>query len=192
MRAISFWQPWAQWVVDGEKAVETRPRPIRSLVGQTVAVHATLREPPEARVAAARAARVAGLVMPELDGLPHGALIGTVRVLDCVAMTPQYLRMIGGHVRERALGDYRLGRYALALAEPVRFRQPVPWKGKQGVFMVPDQVVATASCGQCLGSGSIIVPTSCFGSSLRPCPECRPVAAVSCDGPLALGLGLLP
>jgi hypothetical protein len=141
VKAIGLWQPWGEWLINGDKAIETRPRPIRTLVGRRVAIHATLREPMEARAAAIKAALAAGLELPELDKLPHGALIGTVHVIDCVQMTPAYLRMMERHPRERALGGYAVGRWAFAVKDPVRFPVPVPWKGSQGVFMVPDDLV---------------------------------------------------
>lgn len=130
MRALPLWPEWAYMAVRGFKAMETRSRPIRTIVGERVVIHATLKGPEP----------VGWTCQP----VARGALVGTVRVLDCVQMTPEYLRMMEGHPRERMLGDYRVGRWAFALTEPRAFVVPVPWKGSQGVFMVPDEVVRVA------------------------------------------------
>lgn len=142
MRAIGLWQPWGEWLINGDKLIETRPRPMRTLVGQRVAIHATLREPMEARAAAITAAYEARLPLPDLDKLPHGALIGTVFVDECFQMTATYVRYVREHwPREFALGDYAEGRWAFTLKDPMPFSWPVPWRGKQGVFMVPDELL---------------------------------------------------
>lgn len=172
MRALPLYQPWASLVVDGVKRVETRPKPIRTLVGERIAIHATANEPLIARAAAVRAMIGAGVSL-DLEAIPHGALVGTVRVVDCVEMTETWVEWMRlNSPREFALGNYAPGRWRFRLDDPRRFARPVPWKGSQGVFMVPDQVVRTAECERC-SDGVITVPTSCFGSSLVPCPDCR-------------------
>lgn len=41
-----------------------------------------------------------------------------------------------------AFGDFSLGRFAWALRNPVMFSKPIPYRGRQGFFSVPDDVVA--------------------------------------------------
>jgi hypothetical protein len=171
VRALGFWQPVAELIVAGVKCTETRGRPIRTLVGERIAVHANLTTEYD------RLRWDWPWREYDLRDLPHGALVGTVRVVDCLQMTVSYVRwMRERHAREHAMGDYAVGRWAFRLEDPVRFPVPVPWRGSQGVFMVPDQVVASAACTRCAG-GVITVPSGCFSSSLRPCPECRPEEA---------------
>src|SRR5579885_2158306 len=44
MKALSLWQPWASLMADGRKKIETRHwRPPAWLLGQPLAIHATMR-----------------------------------------------------------------------------------------------------------------------------------------------------
>jgi hypothetical protein len=136
MRAWPLNQPHAQLVVDGIKAVETRPRPTRTLVGERVAIHANLSHAWDHRRSDWPFSEY------DLSGCAYGALIGTVIVTDCIRMTAAYVRfMRESWPREFALGDYAVGRWAFALKGARRFEEPVPWRGSQGVFMVPDDLL---------------------------------------------------
>jgi hypothetical protein len=158
MRALPLWQPW---------------RAISTLVGQRIAIYATKTEPPEG----GEYWRTAWPFLEYDLDLPVGALIGTVLVAGSFGMTASYCRVMReNEPREHAMGKYEPGRWAFRLEEPRRWASPVPWRGRQGVFMVPDQVAATAECGRC-ADGLIMVPTGCFNSEPRPCPDCRPAEA---------------
>ena len=148
MRALPLWQPWGHWIMQGVKRKETRPRSISTLVGERIVIHATASEPLAARAKAVKAALDAAIPLPDLDKLPHGALLGTVRVVDMERMTRVFVQwMREHHPHEYALGNYEVGRWAFTLAEPRPFPVPVPWKGSQGVFMVPGDVVRRAELG---------------------------------------------
>lgn len=136
MRALPLWQPWADLVVDGAKRVETRPRPLRTLVGERVAIHAALTRDHLWRC-----------VTPPFDAhlrdvdMWFGALVGAVTVISAFQMTTEYVRtMWEREPTEYAFGDYAPGRWAFQLRDPERFSAPVPWRGSQGVFFVPDDV----------------------------------------------------
>ena len=45
---------------------------------------------------------------------------------------------------ERAFGDYAPGRYAWVLADVLPLPRPVPWRGEQGLFEVPDVAIERA------------------------------------------------
>lgn len=142
MRALPLWPPYSELVINGAKVKETRPRPIKTLVGERIAIYTTKTEPPEGR------AYWEGrwpFREYELSGAPVGVVIGTVRVVDMERMTPVFCQwMRDHHPREHAMGDYRPGRYAFTLEDPRRLATPIPWRGTQGVFMVPDDLVERA------------------------------------------------
>jgi hypothetical protein len=76
-------------------------------------------------------------LLPPFDQLPRGALIGKVVLKDVVSLSE--LNLSDGTINlltleERAFGDYRPGRYAWLLEQPLRFRQPIPVKGGLGVW----------------------------------------------------------
>lgn len=138
-RALPMWQPWASLVVRGVKCVETRSsRPPGTVLGRRIAIHATLHE---ASLAICRVAPFDRFIA-EPRSLPLGALIGTVRVtgaLQISASTAAELQAVD--YTEWCLGDYTPGRWAWRLAEPVEFAEPVRWTGKQGIMLVPAELV---------------------------------------------------
>lgn len=99
--------------------------------------------------------------------MPFGAIVGRVEVVDCIAtdrvgrweQTPgepdvnYFLDNFGvmGPADgkpylfvsdvERAFGDYSPGRFAFLCANPVRFDMPIPFRGHQGLFDVPDGLI---------------------------------------------------
>lgn len=69
--------------------------------------------------------------------LPFGAIVGRVQFVACHRM-----RDIGPPSdEERALGDWSPGRYAWAFEKPERFAAPIPYRGSQGFFDVPSEVL---------------------------------------------------
>lgn len=138
MRALPMWQPWASLVVMGVKRQETRPGPAPStIVGHRIAIHACLTRDHD---------DVCGMepfcfYTPDPDRLPHGALIGTVVVVDSTLITERSRTELSAYEpMEFSLGNYMPGRWAWQLEDPVMF-DPVPWKGKQGIMIVPDSVI---------------------------------------------------
>ena len=132
MKAISLWQPWAYAVVAGTKKFETRSW--RTPYKGMLAIHAAKRFPPEA-LSFAQTERA-------LDRLPSrlafGAILGTVRLFGCrdaVEVCSEISAL------ERLYGDYSEGRWAWELRDPVMFDEPIPFKGSQGFFNVPDELL---------------------------------------------------
>lgn len=132
MKAISLWQPWASLVVHGQKKIETRAWPVpKTLIGKRIAIHAAL------------LTRHDGLMnvppfLGLLDGdLPHGAVVGSVKLSSCVRMTPTNIaEFTQRQPLEVQLGDWQPGRYAWVLREPRVLDSPVPVRGSQGFFRV--------------------------------------------------------
>lgn len=152
MKAISLWNPWAALMVRGAKCVETRSWPIA--YRGPLLIHAAKKwdkfliglcetEPFRAALAAFG------------DGweMPFGAIVGRVDVIGCyptervgcVANQPTPMTMPGGKMyvgeTERAFRDYSPGRFAWLCANPVAFEKPVPYRGAQMLFEVPDELL---------------------------------------------------
>ena len=137
MKALSLWQPWASAITLGLKRIETRGWPTghRGLL----AIHAAKRWTLEEREDAAAFARAFG--RPELASPPLGALIGTARLVD-VRRTEDLVGGLSG--MEEQLGNYAAGRSGWLLEDVRAFREPVPYRGMQGLFEVPREVLAQA------------------------------------------------
>ena len=128
MKAFTVYQPYAHAIIAGLKGYETRPR--RTNIRGRVAVHAGKLD--ELKATRSLSDRNFWGVMDAVGGrtdLPHGAVIGTVEIVDCIPVEEIAATLTE---RERLLGDYSPGRWAWVLKNPVMFETPIPAKGKQG------------------------------------------------------------
>ena len=140
MKAISLWQPWASLWASGRKVHETRhwPTPYRG----ALAIHAAKRVEP------------IGSISPELVAvlgdefgqdwrahLPYGAIVGTCNLVACIATGPNFPASLD----DEAAGNWADGRFAWRGTEFRLLKRPIPWKGRQGFFTVPDNILAEAA-----------------------------------------------
>lgn len=147
MKALSLWQPWASLVAMDAKRVETRHwAPSRSLIGERIAIHATLtrdhlhlceRSPFDRYL--------------HSDQLPLGAVVATAVLDRCERITPELARALTPD--EVAFGDYTPGRYAWFLRDVAGVSPPRSLRGAQGIFTVPDELLGlTPGRGQAQGT----------------------------------------
>lgn len=129
MRCISLWQPWATAVALKLKNIETRhwSTPYRG----RLAIHAALRWGPDERAFANAAPQ-----LPEV--LPRGCIVATATLVD-VRRTEDLLDGLGA--MEAIYGNFGPGRYGWLLEDIVALAEPTPWKGKQGFFNVPNELL---------------------------------------------------
>jgi len=137
MKAISLWQPWASLWCSEAKIHETRHWPT-SHRGWLV-VHAAKRS-------------IDDFTGGELDDicdsiwghhwgleLPRGAIVGMVNVVDCVPTE----KVLQGYQEpdDYACGDFSPRRYAWKRQQYQVFDTPIPYRGQQGMFSVPDDIL---------------------------------------------------
>ena len=140
MRCISLWQPWASAVALGLKRIETRHWST-NYTGK-LAIHAAKRWTGDERDTAAM---FAGLYDLRLAAPPLGAIVATARLVRCDRSEDILRRGIGK--MEEALGNYGPGRFGWILDDITMLAEPVPFRGMQGLFDVPDDLIAQASKG---------------------------------------------
>jgi hypothetical protein len=79
--------------------------------------------------------------------LPTGALIGMVNLVDCLP-TQTFSGDAAASDDDRECGDFAPGRFAWKRDEFRLFDQPIPYRGRQGIFSVPDELIPTSDgCG---------------------------------------------
>jgi len=176
--ALSLWQPWASLIVCGAKQIETRswPPPARATPGRLL-IHAARRLEVDQidfclnHPAARRALAAAGFTHP--GQLPLGAIVGDCRVVRSYRFDGNFPRP---PEPEASFGDYTHGRYGWVLEDARALRQPIPFRGMQSVFEVPDSlldgaewVAAGALDAQC-GAGPAEQPTIQFPEASSPSP----------------------
>jgi hypothetical protein len=136
VRTISLWQPWASLVAIEAKRIETRHWPApASLVGQRIGIHAAKTTahlricsewPFSEHIADPRA-------------LPLGAVVATAVLARCREITSEGAALLEERDREEAaFGLYAPGRFAWVLSDVAALDDPLPFRGSQGFFDVPD------------------------------------------------------
>lgn len=136
IKALTLYQPYAEFVVIGEKLYETRPWGTK--YRGTLGIHAGLHKPkqgdPERRYYEDLLLSSNKLALPVfLDDLVFGAMIGTAELVDCIKMDAEFCRNLED-TREGAIGWFEPGRYAWELRNPVKFAEPLHMPGKQGLW----------------------------------------------------------
>ncbi len=111
MKCLSIRQPWAELICTGVKDIENRSRGI--VYRGWVLVHAGLKFD-----------REAGFKKP-FSQYTRGAIIGRAELIDCV--------------RDHPSKWARPGSWHWVLSNPVLFGKPIPYKGRLGLFEVPEE-----------------------------------------------------
>lgn len=139
MKAITVWQPWAGALAAGIKENETRSWATK--YRGPIAIHSAMKAIQHTwsdRYMNGKAREVIcrRLELPEIiDGpatFPMGYILATAELVDCIRITPELVATLSPD--ELALGDYTLGRYAWKLVNVKRLPEPIPAKGKQGLW----------------------------------------------------------
>lgn len=141
LRAISLWQPWATLISINHKRIETRPWSTE--YRGWLAIHATKGDSKAEREAMAVCCQrpffgsltVGGF--NNLNDIPHSSIVAIARLVD-VQPTLALGRCITQ--LERALGNYKPGRYGFILDDIQRLPQPIPCGGNQQLW-IPSDVV---------------------------------------------------
>ena len=149
MKGISLWQPHASLIIIGAKPLETRSWPAHQpVIGTRIWIHAAKAKDDLIELAEYCQDLQEGFEVDEyydkyrqalVDGgltkigdIPLGCIIGSA-VLIWSRPTSQ--------VRDPGpFGDFSRGRFAWRMTEPKALPTPVPFKGKQGFFDVPDDL----------------------------------------------------
>lgn len=150
MLALTLWQPWAWSILhlpeSVAKPVENRDwMPPASVVGTRIALHGGKRYDGEA---AWTIARHAGACLPMPRGTPSdraSGILGTVRLVGVIERQRGRLELVAGDwgdvTRERAT-PWFVGRYGWLVDERRVLDVPIPCRGLQKLWTVPDELVA--------------------------------------------------
>ena len=145
MRALSLWQPWAEYCALGLKPIENRSWcPSLQLIGEWILLHAAKRVPKREELDRAaelcrEATGEAGLTDP--DALALGSLVGAARVTG-VAARPD-VALVDGFVHwktaELVHSPWFSGPFGWVLEDAVRFPAPIQCNGRQGIWNVDER-----------------------------------------------------
>jgi len=126
MKAISLWQPWALLIFHG-KDVENRKWP--SHYTGPLLIHSAKKWDYEGHLWVKKHFPALWCKMPHKDNFVFGALLGKVKLIDCVSFCDSpWFQGPWGHI-------YR---------DPKLFNLPIPYRGQQGFFNVPGEEILNA------------------------------------------------
>lgn len=140
MKAISLWQPWASLWCAGPKIHETRHWPTSHR--GWLAVHAAKRKIDD--FSGDPIDKICSHVFGPHWGmeLPLGAIVGVVNIVDCLTTEDAAL---GLEDDDYECGDFSPGRFAWKRKQFIRLGDPIPYRGAQGIFTVPDDILPSVA-----------------------------------------------
>lgn len=126
MRALTIWQPWAWLIAEGHKGVENRNWPLpKHLIGERVAIHAASRLVGYDMIAFDILDEF-GIVVPPATEIAVRCVVATVRLVACV---------------KTSLDPFFNGPFGFEMDERCKLPEPVPCRGFQGFWTLPDDVL---------------------------------------------------
>lgn len=137
MKGISLWEPWASAIAHGFKQIETRAHrtnhrgPLAICAARTKLHAGFIHEP-----AVCGFFQQVGIVIP--DHLAFGCIVAVANVVDC-RRTEDLRSDLSRH--EIHFGNYAAGRWGWILADVRRLKKPIPFRGNQALFNVPDELL---------------------------------------------------
>ena len=140
MRAITIWQPWAWAIAHAGKDIENRTwKPPQSIVGRRIAIHAGKRIDTDV------------IEDMQLGGYYDESLVceDCPCASDMVTGAFVATAVLAGTVDQGESPWFR-GPIGWLLRDVKALPQPVPCRGAQGLWTVPDHIVA-----QLIGEGSV-------------------------------------
>lgn len=134
MRCIALWQPWASlWLTD-RKVHETRHWGTSHR--GWLAVHAAKKIEKNFNGDPISDILVADYGTDWAETLPRGAIIGAVNLTDCRQM--RYTAP--AHQDDMECGNWEDERFAWRRADVIKLLEPIPYRGLQGIFTLPDGI----------------------------------------------------
>jgi hypothetical protein len=141
MKTLTICQPYAELIIRGDKLVENRiwtthyRGPLLIHAGKS---RDWIEEAPGRCLDLEYGLRIADMAF--------GAIIGVCELVASLSVPSLRSAMRAGRFPEliRQWGRHIEGPDCLVLRDPRRFRTPIPYRGKLGLFDVPDDVVRAA------------------------------------------------
>lgn len=144
MKAISLWQPWASAMALGWKQIETRHWQAR--YRGPMAIHAAKRWTADERDEWEIAVEIYGdrYALPVKP--PLGCIVAVGNLHDIRPSEDLHGTIAP---EEREWGNYGPNRFGWVFRDIRALAEPIPWRGEQGLFDIPDEVFAPGFLTEC-------------------------------------------
>ena len=127
MKTISIQEPYATLILQGYKKIETRSW--KTSYRGEILIHASISKK---YLNSLNDKEVLDLIQ-DID-LNYGKILCKATLIDCMEMTPKFIEEIKKNHKEYILGLYEEGRYAWILDNVKPLKNPIPVKGKLGLW----------------------------------------------------------
>lgn len=128
MKVISLLEPWASLVKESIKTVETRSWSTK--YRGELYIHASQRKLTNKDLVLYDK-QIKLLKSPNFK---YGHIIAKCTLIDCIYMTDEFIEEIKKNSNEYICGDYQVGRYAWILKDLEVLENPIPAKGRLGIW----------------------------------------------------------
>lgn len=171
MKAITIKQPWASLIVEGIKPIENRTW--KTNFRGRVLVHAGAKQLNSKDLFSIEKVNE---IHPDLlddienGNLPTGVIIGSVEIVDCVINHPSIwaeksLHTDGENIFGKPINNW-------VLANPIKFPEPIPCKGKPSFWESECKILKCPECGNyCLHDNRDIGMPN-WGNPVHQCENC--------------------
>ena len=126
MRALSVHQPYADMFFDDRDQKRVENRGWATNFRGPLAIHASKSK-----------MRFKETRSPVPQCMAFGAIVGVVHMIDCVFLD---LEQVRHKYPWMVTHTHSFGPYCFVFENPVRLPNPIPWRGHQSFFFVPDHV----------------------------------------------------
>jgi activating signal cointegrator 1 len=141
VRILTVYQPWASLECLGLKGTETRGHGT-SYRGPLL-IHAGMRwDPWQRRVCHELDVWLkshGSVGLPTVANLPFGAVLAVAELAHCEQVTEETATSFSEF--DRIAGDLSVGRWVWVLDKVRPLREPIPWRGQQGLRTAPEELV---------------------------------------------------
>ena len=168
MKAITVYQPWASFLLHesfGQRLKDSECRDWSTAFRGTIAIHAAKSRHEHALsfvwremgksslktclllgLADASGVPFGRAVMKPyevLNGLPMGCIIGTAELSDCIPLAAAFAWIAVHQTWQLNLMDLKR-QFVFHLTNPRRLKEPIPYRGQQRIWNLPDEVLEGA------------------------------------------------
>lgn len=146
MKVLTLWEPWASFMAHGYKKNETRGWATN--YRGPLAIHAAKnrKEIYDFKFLLVEAGIIKTFTDPVPDGFPtedsewpFGKIVCVVDLIDCISTTSMCDEVELSEM-EAACGNYDDDRFIWVTKDLRRIEPPIPWKGAQGLWNIPDEM----------------------------------------------------
>jgi hypothetical protein len=130
MKALSIRQPWADLILSGQKTLELRSWSVSHR--GPLAIHAS-------QTVDEAACREFGIDPRQVSA---GVLLGVVELDDIQELDQSSFEVL--HPQHKSSAAFQAPLFGWQVKDPQVFAEPIPWRGRMGLFNVPDDVSAAA------------------------------------------------